>query len=59
MIEPSGIALLLGGGAAYTIGIIFYITKTIPFNHAIWHGFVLVCALNRCWLILNDVLNGS
>ena len=59
VIEPSGIVLLLGGGAAYTIGVIFYVTKAIPFNHAIWHCFVLIGALSHCWLILNYVLNGS
>lgn len=32
---------LLGGGAAYTLGLIFYRVKKIRYNHAIWHFFVL------------------
>lgn len=32
---------LLAGGLVYTIGTIFYAFKKIPFNHAIWHLFVL------------------
>ncbi len=33
---------LLAGGIVYTIGTIFYAVKKIPYNHAIWHGFVLM-----------------
>lgn len=36
-----GLALLVSGGLAYTLGIIFYAWKKLPFNHAIWHIFVL------------------
>ncbi|MGK3442620.1 hypothetical protein ACSLO8_09005, partial [Escherichia coli] len=25
----------------YSLGVIFYVCKRIPYNHAIWHGFVL------------------
>ena len=32
---------LLIGGAFYTGGIIFYSWEKLPFNHAIWHLFVL------------------
>lgn len=32
---------LLAGGLAYTIGTVFYAIKRIPYNHAIWHLFVL------------------
>ncbi|ABR50338.1 channel protein, hemolysin III family [Alkaliphilus metalliredigens QYMF] len=32
---------LLAGGMAYTVGTIFYAIKKIPYNHAIWHLFVL------------------
>ncbi|WP_051569144.1 PAQR family membrane homeostasis protein TrhA [Alkaliphilus transvaalensis] len=33
---------LLAGGLVYTFGTIFYAIKKIPYNHAIWHGFVLM-----------------
>lgn len=33
------------GGLAYTIGIVFYAVKKIPYNHAIWHLFVLAGSL--------------
>jgi len=36
-----GIALLIAGGISYTVGTIFYAWKSLPFNHAIWHLFVL------------------
>lgn len=41
VIGLNGILLLIGGGAVYTLGVIFYRSKKIPFNHAIWHLFVL------------------
>lgn len=37
----NGIAWLFAGGIAYTLGTIFYAWKKLPFNHAIWHLFVL------------------
>ncbi len=40
-----GLALLAAGGLIYSLGVIFYVAKRIPYNHAIWHGFVLAgCA---------------
>lgn len=36
-----GVTLLALGGIIYSLGVIFYVSKRIPFNHAIWHGFVL------------------
>lgn len=33
--------LLALGGLIYSIGVFFYVKKTVPFTHAIWHVFVL------------------
>lgn len=33
--------LLVFGGLSYTIGVVFYVWHKLPYNHAIWHLFVL------------------
>jgi len=33
--------LILAGGLSYTIGVLFYVWHKLPYNHAIWHVFVL------------------
>jgi hemolysin III len=38
---PGGFYLLLAGGIAYSVGVIFYKWKRLPYNHAIWHLFVV------------------
>ncbi len=44
-LNVGGLTLLAAGGVVYTLGVIFYVAERIPFNHAIWHGFVLAgCA---------------
>ena len=40
-LNHNGFLLLLIGGLFYSIGIIFYLWKKLPFNHFIWHLFVL------------------
>jgi len=40
-IDINGVILLGLGGVIYSLGVIFYVAKQIPYNHAIWHLFVL------------------
>ena len=40
-LAANGLLLLFLGGAAYTLGVLFYLWDRLPFNHAIWHLFVL------------------
>jgi len=35
------LAWLLAGGVAYSVGVVFYSAKRMPFSHAIWHLFVI------------------
>ncbi|SQH76527.1 putative hemolysin, inner membrane subunit [Shewanella benthica] len=42
-----GFQLLILGGLFYTFGVIFYVGKRIPYNHAIWHLFVLAGAVSH------------
>ncbi|WP_346235768.1 hemolysin III family protein [Lysinibacillus telephonicus] len=40
-----GFTVLLSGGLLFTFGAIFYAWRKLPFNHAIWHLFVIAgCA---------------
>lgn len=41
-IGPGGMAWMIAGGLAYTVGAAFYASKRMLFSHAIWHVFVLV-----------------
>ena len=50
-VAEEGIQLLFVGGAFYTLGIIFYAIDKIPYNHFIWHLFVLGGALSH-WLMI-------
>jgi hemolysin III len=36
--------LLLIGGAVYSLGVTFYVSKRLKFNRAIWHGHVIAAA---------------
>jgi len=46
-----GINLLMLGGAFYTVGILFYAIRKIPYNHFIWHLFVLGGSISH-WLFM-------
>ncbi|MEW6052538.1 MAG: hemolysin III family protein [Nitrospirota bacterium] len=37
----NALALIVAGGIAYTVGILFYLWRRLPYHHAIWHLFVL------------------
>ncbi len=51
-VELGGILLLAAGGLAYSFGVIFYKWKTLPFNHAIWHVFVLTGTILQFFSVL-------
>ena len=36
---------ILAGGILYTVGTLFYGNKKIPYNHGIWHLFVLAASI--------------
>ncbi len=52
LMESNGIILLTAGGFAYTVGIVFYVIEKIPYNHVIWHLFVLAGAVCHFLMIL-------
>jgi len=40
-IPLGGIGWMLAGGLLYTSGVVFYAWERLPFNHTVWHLFVL------------------
>jgi hemolysin III len=36
-----GFTLLVVGGASYTLGAFFFLRDKVPYNHSVWHLFVL------------------
>jgi hemolysin III len=38
------LTLLMVGGVLYTIGVVFHLWERLPYQNAIWHGFVLSAA---------------
>ncbi len=55
-IGPNGVLFLFAGGLSYTIGIIFYAIQRIPYNHVIWHLFVLGGAICHFFMIFLYVI---
>ncbi len=49
--------VLLGvGGALYTVGVIFHLWERLPYQNAIWHGFVLAGAGTHYGAVLTAVI---
>ena len=51
-LSTGGLTLLITGGGFYTFGVFFYVNKKIPYNHAIWHLFVLAGAICHFFMML-------
>lgn len=46
----------MAGGIAYTLGTVFYMSRRLPYAHAIWHGFVLAGSVCHFAAVLIQVL---
>lgn len=55
-LATGGLVLLALGGVIYSLGVVFYVMERIPFNHAIWHGFVLAGCACHFWAIYRYVI---
>ena len=56
VIGHEGILFLFAGGLSYTVGIVFYAIQKIPYNHVIWHLFVLAGAIFHFFMIFGYVI---
>jgi len=52
--EADGLALLVLGGLAYTIGTVFFLWRKLKYHHAVWHSFVVAgSALHFCAILFH------
>ncbi|WP_109301307.1 hemolysin III family protein [Aquimarina sp. AU474] len=56
IVGSAAINYLMLGGGAYTVGIIFYALKRMPFAHVIWHLFVLAGSIFHFLFILKFII---
>lgn len=55
-LPAGGLWLLFGGGVCYTLGVPLYLSRRLPFNHALWHVFVLAGSILQFFAVLFYVL---
>ena len=41
-VAPAALVLLAAGGIVYSVGVIFFLWRSLPYQTAIWHVFVLL-----------------
>lgn len=58
-LATGGLIWIIAGGLFYTLGVVFYAWKKLPFHHAIWHLFVLGGSVCHFFCILFYVLPQS
>ncbi len=51
-----GLRLLIAGGLAYILGLVFYGWRRLPYHHAVWHLFVLAGSTLHFFSILLYVI---
>jgi len=54
-LEPLGLALVVGGGLTYSVGVIFFLWRRYLHHHAIWHSFVLAGAVQHFFAVYRYV----
>jgi len=55
-VPTAGLLWLLAGGLFYTLGVVFYAWKRIPYNHVIWHVFVMAGSTCHYFAVLYSVI---
>lgn len=58
-VEPGGLILLLLGGVSYSLGVVFYVWKSMSYHHAIWHLFVMLGSLLHFFSVFYYVIPGA
>ena len=54
--DSTFLAWMLIGGACYTLGVLFYLFRKLPYHHSIWHLFVLGGSISHFFGMLSLVV---
>jgi hemolysin III len=52
---PAVFYLLLAGGGAYLLGVVFYLWHKLQYHHAVWHVFVLAGTVTHFFAVYNSI----
>lgn len=53
------LVLMVTGGALYTLGVVFYLWRRLPFHYTIWHVFVLAASFVFYAAVLVHMLSAA
>jgi hemolysin III len=55
-VSSTALIWLISGGVSYTVGVLFFASRRIPFGHVVWHAFVLAGSICHYFAIVNAVV---
>jgi len=55
-VPPLTLIWLVAGGLLYSLGVVFYVWRRLPYSHAVWHVFVLGGSICHYFAVLRAVL---
>ncbi len=56
---PAGLGWIVAGGVVYSLGVVFYLWRRLPYGHAVWHLFAVAGSACHVWAVLRYVLPGA
>jgi len=56
LVPRVGLIWLIAGGLMYTMGVVFFASKRIPYSHVIWHVFVMAGSICHYVAVLYSVV---
>ncbi|ACL60690.1 PAQR family membrane homeostasis protein TrhA [Methylobacterium nodulans] len=59
LLAPEALALLAAGGLLYSAGVVFHLWQRLPFQNAIWHGFVLAAAACHYGAVFHSMIEAA
>ncbi|KQP24547.1 DNA-binding protein [Methylobacterium sp. Leaf102] len=58
-LEPTALWLLAIGGLLYSFGVVFHVWRSLPYQNAIWHAFVLAATACHYGTVLTTVVQAG